>query len=138
MIKFKVLEKDVKKKLSHIEEQIKDISGVSFLYLFGSYARGEENNLSDIDIAYYISNAVKDKESVETKLYDRISSYLRTDEITFVCLNRAPLYLSRRIIVEGVILYERNQRERIDYIERFTKLYLDFLPFYKEVSDGYR
>ena len=132
MVKFKVLDKNIRARLTSIEKEVADLPEVLFIYLFGSYARGDENNLSDIDIAYYLSPQVKNKEELEAQLYDRVSSHLQTDEITFVSLNDAPLYLSHRVIIEGIVLYERDKEKRMDFIERINKLYLDFLPLYRD------
>ena len=137
MIKLKPLDRDVRNRLETLPERLKGLKGVSFVYLFGSFARGEENRFSDIDIAYYISTTTEDKERLESELYHRISSHLKTDEITFLSLNEAPVYLSYRIIVEGVLIYETNKNERLMFIEKTIKLYLDFLPFLKEMGQAY-
>lgn len=51
--------------MTEIEEKIKEIlnkNNVEIGYLFGSYASGKNNKLSDIDIAILFSNLVNEKE----------------------------------------------------------------------------
>jgi len=131
MIKLKRIKGNIRKRLKTLKGEVKDFKGLSFLYLFGSYAREEENNLSDIDIAFYLKE-LDNKENIEAQLYDKISSHLRTDEITFICLNEAPLFVSSRVIEEGVILYEKDKIERMNFLENTVKKYLDFFPYYRE------
>lgn len=131
MIKLKKIKGNVKKRLNTLKDQVMDFPEVAFIYLFGSYARNEENDLSDIDLAFYLSES-DTNDSLEVKLYERISTHLRTDEITFVSLNNAPLWLAHRVISEGVIIYQTDEKHRLNYIERINKLYLDFLPYHEE------
>ncbi|MCK4322347.1 nucleotidyltransferase domain-containing protein [candidate division WOR-3 bacterium] len=131
MIKLKRIKGNIRKRLKTLKGEVKDFKGLSFLYLFGSYAREEENNLSDIDIAFYLKER-DNEENIEAQLYDKISSHLRTDEITFICLNEAPLFISSRVIEEGVILYEKDKIERMNFLENTVKKYLDFFPYYRE------
>jgi len=129
MIKLKKIEGNIKKRLNTLKAVVKNVPELELMYLFGSFAKGLENELSDIDIAFYLSCNNKNTESLEAILYDKVSSHLKTDEITFVSLNDAPLPIIRRIVDEGVILYKRDEKSRLDFIERFYKLYLDFLPY---------
>jgi len=137
MIKLKRIKGNIRKRLKSLKDEIEGFKGLSFLYLFGSYARKEENNLSDVDIAFYLEEG-DNKEDIEVQLYDKISSHLRTDEITFICLNEAPVFVSHRVIEEGVILYEKDELERTNFIENTVKKYLDFLPYYKEDLNAHK
>jgi len=128
-IKLKKIEGNVKKRLNTLKTVVRDVPELELMYLFGSFAKGLENELSDIDIAFYLSRRKEDSERLEAILYDKVSSHLKTDEITFVSLNDAPLSIIRKIIDEGVVLYKRDQKSMLDFIERFYKLYLDFLPY---------
>jgi len=129
MIKLKKIEGDVKKRLNTLKTVVKNVPELELIYLFGSFAKGLENELSDIDIAFYLSRNKDNFEQVEAMLYDKVSSHLKTDEITFVSLNNAPLKITRKIIDEGVLLYKKDKKSVLDFIERFYKLYLDFLPY---------
>lgn len=134
MIKFGKIKGDIEGRLNSLEEKLKEFPDLLVVYLFGSYARGDENELSDIDLAFYF---LKPDEELEIQLYEVVSSHLETDEITFISIRNAPLPLAYRIISEGIVIYERSKKERLEIEEKLNKLYLDFLPLYREKKGCY-
>ena len=75
--------------------------------LFGSYARGDQTDKSDVDIILELDYA---KEGVYNfyifwdELEDKIN--LKADVITFDSLNSAPVSFSKRLLEEVRYIYE--------------------------------
>jgi predicted nucleotidyltransferase len=58
---------DILQKVKEINKKYKDI-GFKIVVLFGSYARGEEDAFSDIDLAYDINHKIFFKDNAFKKL----------------------------------------------------------------------
>ncbi|OGF68002.1 MAG: hypothetical protein A2Y62_20390 [Candidatus Fischerbacteria bacterium RBG_13_37_8] len=98
------------------------------IYLFGSYARGEQDALSDIDLAFLFRRNFLCTFDEQLNYLEKINSILKTDEISFVILNEAPLLFKYKIISAGKVLYCANQQERLDFEQYVEDLYFDFKP----------
>jgi len=98
---------------------------VKFAYLFGSAAREEQNNLSDIDIAVYLR---EDCDPAEAKLeiIGKLMEQLGRECFDLVILNTAPLPLASRVIRCRKVLAERDPFSRHLYESRILREYFDF------------
>jgi len=106
-----------------------DQSDVVAAYLFGSAARGEADQLSDVDIAVLLDVRLGVEESVEQQL--RIMSDLEeyaSREVQVTVLNRATPLLAYQAVRHGILLYERSRAERIDFEVRARRVYFDLKP----------
>ena len=103
---------------------------IKFLYLFGSYATGKFNPMSDIDLAVMVNNVNSDKAYIELLLRLNIDfpNILQRDDIDVVILNNAPLTLRYRILETGKLLFCRDNKLRIRFIYETVRDYLDFEP----------
>ena len=98
-------------KIKKISDIITDNYNVEKIFLFGSYARGDEKNDSDIDICILINNDDKKLNIVRTirkALYDNISNPVdllvyKPDE--FYERAASLKSIEREIIDDGVLLY---------------------------------
>jgi uncharacterized protein len=101
-------------------------AAVQCAWLFGSTARGEAGPLSDVDVAVLLDDSVT-RESyldVAAALVEELErSAPRTD---LVVLNEAPPALRHRVLLDGVLLLERDPRQRIDFEVRSIREALDF------------
>jgi predicted nucleotidyltransferase len=116
-----------KDKLDKIKNILEDLSIVEFAYLFGSYAKGEENNWSDIDIAVFTNSTLNTLDTY-LEIHHKLAVAFH-EEIDLVILNNAKnFYLLKDIFNEGIILkdtvdskrklYEVDKmHEIIDYFE---------------------
>jgi len=109
--KLKLLPEDISERLKGLPERAAQVEGLSALWLFGSFARGEATSISDVDLAYLPNQALELQalERFEDRLYRMISSTLGTDEISLVNVYLAPAFLSWRVLAEGVLLFCRDQ-----------------------------
>ncbi|MBI3988695.1 MAG: nucleotidyltransferase domain-containing protein, partial [candidate division NC10 bacterium] len=76
--------------------------GVAAAYLFGSLAEGRLGGDVDIAVLFerYSFEAYED-------LYEALCRLLKADNVDLIPLNRTPLPLRRRILLQGILLYER-------------------------------
>ena len=122
-------------------EQIVDIlkkyfrnrPGVSVAYLFGSCARNERQPLSDIDIAVLVDKEIAKEEMLiyRAELTADLMSALKSNRVDVVCLNSAPPLLAHRAIRDGIVIYSKNERDRISFEVRALQQYIDTKPLRK-------
>lgn len=106
---------------------------IKFAYLFGSRARGNNKNNSDIDIALFFE---EDYDSLEEVL---IRGNISEDGIAFfnmpfdvISLNNAPLLLKYQIVKEGIIL--KDDYDRSTFESLVLREYFDF-KYYSDIYD---
>lgn len=95
-------------------------------YLFGSRARGEEDEHSDADVAVllYGRRGLLEQE----RLADRLARALGVEDVDLIVLDEAPLELRGRVIQEGRVLYSADEPRRVAFEVLTRSLYFDFLP----------
>ncbi|ADV46523.1 type VII toxin-antitoxin system MntA family adenylyltransferase antitoxin [Nitratifractor salsuginis] len=96
-------------------DQIKTLlsrdKNVRFAYLFGSYARGDADEKSDVDLAVYLEECSFD---IRLELHHRLEKALRRD-VDLLCLNELKnIYLLEKILDEGIVVKDHPER---DYFE---------------------
>lgn len=99
---------------------------VLFSYLFGSVARGDARDDSDLDVALAFDASVGPEERFQRTL--RIGGELerRTGlEVDVVDLGDAPLRLQGRILIERIVLTGLRSRERVAYETELFPRYID-------------
>lgn len=110
--------------------------GIGIIYLFGSFAEGNETQLSDIDIGVVLLNPSIIKENsfpLFFKLYDMFTDILPEyeDKLDIVLLDRAGLDVQFSATY-GKIIYCASEEFRTKYEQRIRMLYLDFRPLREE------
>lgn len=132
----KKLPAGIEKKLPKIIDKVSQDPDMIALYTFGSLAEGKIKPLSDLDFAVLLSDNL-DRKHLFDKHIDLIGTFndtFKTDEIDLVLLNHVPLKFAFNVIKTGKLLYCREQKKLIDFIEHTMKLYLDF-KFYRDDFD---
>ncbi|NJL58523.1 MAG: nucleotidyltransferase domain-containing protein [Desulfobacteraceae bacterium] len=118
----------------YINEIIQKKSNIFVVYVFGSVARAQENDSSDIDLAFCWMKIIIKK----TRFMATSSAYLAAAKISgkfdrktdVVILNSASIEMAYQIITRGVRIYEKDKNERIIKIRG---MYFDFMPFIREL-----
>jgi len=133
--RYTPIKHDLIEKLPQVREYLSGCTFVVAAYLFGSYRRGEESALSDIDIAMlFDAGAALDAiRKWESTIFFELVQILRTDEIDLVVMNHAPLSLQFEIIFSGELLCNNANDIRTDYEVRTCSMYWDF----KRLEDEY-
>ncbi len=97
----------MKKLLSQMDE-------VQFAYLFGSYARGDYGQRSDIDIAVYLKKQFNDFDT-KLKIHHKLEISLQRD-IDLIVLNSVKNFnLLENIFNDGIIIKDSQDDFRIMY-----------------------
>jgi len=120
-----------------LEEKIKKMlekeKNILFAYIFGSYARGEARENSDIDVAIYVKKVPKDIFKYENKIASKIEKEIKK-QVEVRILNKLPFLLQSRITKEGKLIFSKNEKERIKFETFVLSNYLDFSYLMKEYN----
>ncbi len=104
---------------------------IKFAYLFGSFARGQENNHSDIDLAIFFEKNYSDLEEIMIRgdIIETGRSFFNRN-VDIVSIERAPLLLKYQIVKDGIIL--KDYEEIGDFESLTLREYFDF-EYYSEI-----
>lgn len=122
-------------------DKLKELK-VGLVYLFGSEAEGTAGPLSDVDIGIvFVDPKIVRGDTTKTynELYNILTDHFdmsnfRNMDIVF--LERASLELSFDVITHGIQLFEISQDFRMDFEERISALYRDFMPILKANNEA--
>lgn len=96
--------------LYRIKEILSNDKNIEFAYLFGSYAKGEADINSDIDIALYLK---KDDFNTKLSIHHKLQKLLKKD-IDLVILNRIKNFdLLKDIFNEGIVVKDSQNDKRV-------------------------
>lgn len=118
--------------------------GVLAAYLFGSRARGEERDDSDVDLALVFPENDRRYNDLSfimtlTDLFEKVVPGQRLD---LVFLQKSGLQLQYSVLKEGKLLFCADDEARTDYEDRVMRDYLDFEPelriYRQEVAEAVR
>ena len=108
---------------------------IQFVYLFGSFAKDQAKQNSDIDIAVCFSIDVPEDRihQIHMELISELSKLLKNDKIDIIILNSMPVFFAFRVIKEGNIIFCPEEYEilRIRYEQKIMSLYFDYNYYYK-------
>lgn len=99
-------------------------------YVYGSAATGAAREGSDVDIALVLTAGARPgplfAEGVSVRLGERLGFSV---EIDAHLVDHLPLPVLGRVVTEGVLVFERDPRTRVEFETTTRRLYFDFLPF---------
>ncbi|MBU4251568.1 MAG: nucleotidyltransferase domain-containing protein [Candidatus Omnitrophica bacterium] len=118
------------------EQELKDYfikqEDIEFVLLFGSFASGRVNPMSDIDIAVYFTDG---KDAL--KLGDRqieiicaVMSICKVNRVDVVILNRASPFLKFQVIKYGRLLHTKDEKAFYRFKAVSLGIYQDIKPMY--------
>ncbi|WAM33941.1 type VII toxin-antitoxin system MntA family adenylyltransferase antitoxin [Caldicellulosiruptor morganii] len=112
-------------------EKINKEYAIKFAYLFGSFAKGTFNNMSDIDIAVMFEKDIPELEDAVLRgfLMEEGKALFKRD-VDIVNLKNASIFLKYSIIKDGIIL--KDHEERISFEASVLREYFDF-SYYSEI-----
>lgn len=105
-------------------------------YIFGSYSVGGVSQMSDIDIAVLLNDTVdsRDYGNIKLGIINDLMELLSFDKIDIVVLNIAAPLLAHEVIKKGMLLFSKDDANRINYTATATKRYLDTI-YLRKVQD---
>lgn len=107
-------------------------------YLFGSQASGSPGPLSDIDVAVVTMSPVGARGGLRADLLAAATEALGTCEVDLVLLDDAPPLLAHGVVRDGMLLLDRDARERVRFETRALLEYLDTAPLRETLAAGRR
>ncbi len=112
----------------NLKEFIHDYD-IKLIYIFGSYAKGNNNANSDLDIAILLNNGYDPMDKLS--LIGDLTSIFKRDDIDLVILNSANAVLKHQVIKYGKLIFMKNEDVKVDFEVRVLKEYMDMEPFRK-------
>lgn len=121
--------------LKKIVEKVADDHAILALFLYGSSAREEECEQSDVDLCLVLMPApYTPKELSQKKL-----AYLKLYDLDIQVFQQLPIYIKNRIIKEGTVLHCKNDDALYDLCFAVIREFADFEHIYRhylaEVAD---
>lgn len=119
--------------LQNITKKLRRDKRIIFAYLYGSAARGDMREDSDVDIAVFLQDPEDDP-----LLGASIS--LELEEITgrsvdVRIINHAPAIFINQVLKDGKLLLSGDDQLRVNFEVRNMNEYLDFLPLINEYDN---
>jgi hypothetical protein len=108
------------------------------VYLYGSQARGEARDDSDVDLALlYLHPPARTLEGSPFLLQDELERELDL-RVDAVVLNGAPPDLIQRVLRDGILLVDRDRSARLRFEVRALNEYFDLRPILELYRRGRR
>jgi len=119
--------------LHNVESIIKVLENeadILFAYLFGSYAKGMQNEKSDIDIAVYlIDEKILEKDPLyPSRVAIKIENILEKKKVDVRILNGSTLRFRNQVLMNGKLLHSKDEKKRIEFETSSLDQYFDFKP----------
>ena len=106
---------------------------VQFAYLYGSVAMGDQTLESDIDVAVYLKPTnINDFLRAEEKLTMALIMRLHNDRVDLRVLNELPFLMQYAVLRDGILIFSRNELERVDFETQVMIRFFDLKPYLDE------
>ncbi len=100
---------------------------IAAAYLFGSVARGDATERSDVDVALLVAPGA-DPDAVCGQVSDALCCRLRTDRADVVSLRDVPVPVRYRVVRDGLLVACRDRALLERFVTDTVLQYLDFKP----------
>jgi hypothetical protein len=120
-----------KKELEALLEQAGQDNDVLALILFGSAAKGEVSDRSDIDVCLVLRPKRWDVEELAQKRFE----YLHFD-LDVKLFQQLPLYVRSKVLREGVVLLVKDEDQLYEIAIRTAKEFEDFKHIYHDYLEA--
>jgi predicted nucleotidyltransferase len=118
--------------IDFLENKFPELSGI---YIYGSYAINQENQESDIDIAFLTEEKITTVE--KWKIQEELAAKLDKD-VDLVDLKNASVVLRKEIIEKGKLIYSTNQYKVESFEMTTLSMYIDLNETRKNILNDYR
>lgn len=121
-----------KQVLDKIIEYFSKKPEVEAVYLFGSFARGEANPLSDVDLGVFFKRKTpKAFVLPEAEIAGELSDIVGR-EVEIQDLSLCKIDFAHRVISEGKLIYSGDEKERIELEEKILRDFFNLKPMLDE------
>ena len=99
-------------------------------YLFGSWARGEAQPHSDVDVAVYVDPGVRSEGplGLDAEIAAELMQALGSNRVDVVLLNAAPRLVCHRVLRDGIRIFARDLRKTSGREGHALSRYCDYVP----------
>ena len=118
----------INKTLNTLIENAKKDSTILALLLFGSTVRKDHHRNSDTDICLVLMP----RPYTPRELSKKKITYLKSFDLDIQILQQLPLYIRKRVIQEGKVLYCRDENMLYEMVFTVMREYADFEHIYRE------
>jgi predicted nucleotidyltransferase len=118
---------------------ILDHEPVSLAYLYGSVTTGRMHPFSDVDIALLVDEGLSplDRLKLTLRIQLDVADQCDLSNADVRIINDAPLIFQGRVVCDGLLIYARDEQERIEF-ETATRLrYFDYQPVHRRLQDAF-
>ena len=132
-----------KQLLPQIIQLAKENKNIELLWLYGSYAKGNAHEKSDIDIAVVFKTWEKDL--IERRLRPELLAiewqnklHLSENELSVLDMNNAPIPIAMSVLKSGDLLLSKNKSRQLQEQQRImSKWEIDYLYHYQHQQSVY-
>ncbi|MCE7733877.1 MAG: nucleotidyltransferase domain-containing protein [Candidatus Heimdallarchaeota archaeon] len=119
--------------------ELRNHDSIQFAYLFGSQKGGKTDSQSDVDVAVFLNRNIKDPElfRIRLEIIADIADLLGRDDIDLVILNEDNTTINHAIIENGLLIFERNMIDRIDWETEIFSKWIDWKILMDVWRDGF-
>jgi predicted nucleotidyltransferase len=108
---------------------------VLFAYLYGSSVNDPDLFQSDIDVGVYLKPGdLKEYVKKEEQLTAFLVSHLHNDRIDLRIINALPLLLNYSILRDGILIFSRDELERVDFDTTSMIKFFELKPYLDEYN----
>jgi hypothetical protein len=112
---------------------------VALAYLYGSSATGQTHPFSDTDLALVIDQGLSSLERLKLILRLQVdladACDIRNADVHVI--NDAPLIFRGKVVCEGIVVFVRDESERIAFETTTRMRYFDYLPVHRQMQDDF-
>lgn len=117
----------------HIDKLVSDYE-IKLIYIFGSYAEGENRADSDLDIAMYFDSEVDG--FIKLDILDELVGIFNREDIDLVILNNVDEVLKFQVIKYGKVVYMEDLVTKVTFESSVMREYMD-MEYFREVRNKY-
>lgn len=114
--------------LENLLTRVQQDEDVLAAFLFGSVAREEQSHFSDIDLCLVL--APKPLPFEPAGLSRKRLDYLKDFSFDIQIFQQLPIYVRRRVLKEGQLLFVRDEARLYELAFRTAQAFEDFRPIY--------
>ena len=123
-------------RINQLVEKTKSDARVLAVYLFGSILNENFNSQSDADVCLLLAPKSPRLPYHPDEMSKIKLSYLKDFELDIQIFQQLPIYIRKRVLKEGRMLYCQNEDKLYELATQHIREYADFEHIYKEFLEN--